>query len=454
MSVIGRRDLLRMGAVQLGGVGLFGAAGGASAARPQARARACILLFMDGGPSHIDLFDLKPDAPAEIRGPFGSIPTTIPGIRVSEHLPLVARQMHRITQVRSVCHAEMVHDPAVYQTLTGRRHLNTGGDLKVDAADFPQMGTAFAKVDRSGAVMPPVIELPETMRMGARILPGQNAGFLGSAYEPFRVEVTPEAQVVRPELARRPEVDGGRLARRSSLLSRLNGRVAELQATERMGELGAFQRQALSILADPKVHQAFDLDAEPDAVRDRYGRSRHGQSVLLARRLVEAGSRFVTVYWGKEPQDWADGRGPRIANNPWDTHRNHFPLTRDELAPRADRALATLLQDLSDRGALEETLVVWMGEFGRSPKISEFASREHWPFANTILLAGAGLPGGAVYGRTDAWAAEVVEDPVCPADVTATIFHLLGIDPHALIHDQAGRPYPLSEGEPIRGVLG
>jgi hypothetical protein len=452
MPGIARRDLLRIGAVQLGGVGLFGAARGASAARP--RARACILLFMDGGPSHIDLFDLKPEAPVEIRGPFGSIPTTVSGVRVSEHLPLVARQMHRITQVRSVCHAEMVHDPAVYQTLTGRRHLNTGGDLKVDAADFPQMGTAFAKVDRSGAVMPPVIELPETMKMGARILPGQNAGFLGSAYEPFRVEVTPEAQVVRPELARRPEVDGGRLARRSSLLSRLNGTVAELAAAERAGELGSFQRQALSILADPRVHQAFDLDAEPDAVRDRYGRSRHGQSVLLARRLVEAGSRFVTVYWGKEPQDWADGRGPRIANNPWDTHRNHFPLTRDELAPRADRALAALLQDLADRGALEETLVVWMGEFGRSPKISEFASREHWPYANTILMAGAGLPGGAVFGRTDGWAAEVVEDLVSPADVTATIFHLLGIDPHALIHDQAGRPYPLSEGAPIRGILG
>jgi hypothetical protein len=409
---------------------------------------------MDGGPSHLDLFDLKPEAPAEIRGPFGSIPTTVPGIRVSEHLPLVARQMHRITQIRSVRHVEMVHDPAVYQTLTGRRHQNTGGDLKVDGSDFPQMGAAFARLERSSAVMPQVIELPETMRMGARILPGQNAGFLGSAFDPFRVEVTSRTEVTRPDLARRPEIDGRRLARRSTLLSRLNSSVAEIQAAEQEGELASFQRQALSILADPSIHRAFDLDAEPGAVRDRYGRNRHGQSVLLARRLVEAGSRFVTVYWGKEPQDWADGRGPQVANNPWDTHRNHFPLTRDELAPRADRALAALLQDLADRGALEETLVVWMGEFGRSPRISEFASREHWPYANTILMAGAGLPGGAVYGKTDAWAAEVVEDPVSPADVTATIFHLLGIDPHALIHDQAGRPYPLSEGEPIRGVLG
>lgn len=454
MARLARRDLLRIGTVQLGSLGLAGLAPrpGTASARP--RARACILLFMDGGPSHIDLFDLKPDAPSEVRGPFGSIPTSVPGTRVGEHLPLLARQMHRVTQVRSVCHSEMVHDPAVYQSLTGRRHLNTGGGLTADASDFPQMGAAFGKAAGSRAGMPSVIEIPETMKMGARILPGQNAGFLGGAHDPFRVEVTPTAEVVRPELALRPDVDGGRLERRSSLLSRLNGRLSELQAVEEAGELAAFQRQALSILADPGVHRAFDLDAEPAAVRDRYGRNRHGQSVLLARRLVEAGSRFITVYWGKERQDWADGRGPTLANNPWDTHRNHFPLTRDELAPRADRALATLLQDLAERGALDETLVVWMGEFGRSPRISEFASREHWPYANTILLAGAGLPGGAVYGKTDAWAAEVTEDRVSPADVTATIFHLLGVDPHVLIHDQADRPYPLSEGTPIGGILG
>jgi arylsulfatase A-like enzyme len=201
------------------------------------------------------------------------------------------------------------------------------------------------------------------------------------------------------------------------------------------------------------VHEAFDLEREAPDQRERYGRNRHGQSVLLARRLVEAGSRFVTVYWGKELQDWADGKGERLANNPWDTHRNHFPLTRDELVPRADRALAALLEDLSERGMLEETLVVWMGEFGRSPKISEWASREHWPYANTILMAGAGLPGGAVYGKTDGWAAEVTENPVSPADVIATIFQLLGLDPRASIHDAGGRPYPLSEGEPIRALL-
>jgi len=459
MHGIDRRQFLRYGTIQLGGLGLAPwllptpTEAAVERARSKPRARACILLFMDGGPSHIDLFDLKPDAPQEIRGPFQAIRTTATGIQVCEHLPRLAQQMHRITQIRSVRHAEMVHDPAVYQTLTGRRHQNTGGDLKVDPGDFPQIGTVFGKMDLATGTMPRVVELPETMKMGARVLPGQNAGFLGRSYDPFRVEVTPQAEVVRPALACLPEVGASRLARRRSLLSSLNAELSLLREQAETSELDAFQQQALAILADPRTHQAFDLELESPALRERYGRNRHGQGVLLARRLVEAGSRFVTVYWGKELQDWADGKGLRPANNPWDTHRNHFPLTREELLPRADRALAALLEDLAERGMLDDTLVVWMGEFGRSPKISEWGSREHWPYANTLLMAGVGLPGGAVYGKTDAWAAEVTENPVSPADITATIFHLLGLDPHAQIHDAAGRPYPLSEGEPIPGIL-
>jgi uncharacterized protein (DUF1501 family) len=176
--------------------------------------------------------------------------------------------------------------------------------------------------------------------------------------------------------------------------------------------------------------------------------------VLLARRLVEAGARFVTVYWGQEPQDWADGQGERLANNPWDTHRNHFPLTRDELLPRADQTLSALIEDLHSRGTLDEVLVVWMGEFGRTPAISEFASRDHWPHANTLLMAGAGVPGGAVYGRTDAIAAEVTEHPVSPADVTATIVAALGVDPAIPLRDERGASLPLSAGRPIRALVG
>ncbi len=445
-----RRDFLRLGTI-----GLTAVAPAAHAARSPGRARACILLYMDGGPSHIDLWDLKPAAPAEVRGPFGSIATSVPGIRVCEHLPCTARQMHRLVQVRSVRHGETVHDPAVYQMLTGRKHPSSAGGLTVQADDFPHLGCAFGRVDRRAAIMPRVIELPETMKMEARTLPGQNAGFLGAAHDPFRVLVTPDARVLPPPFTPRDDVARDRLDQRAALLARVDRHLARLDSLARHGSLDAYQKQALALLARPAVRSAFDLGHEPAPLRLRYGSNRHGQSVLLARRLVEAGSRFVTVYWGKERQDWGAGRGVVLANNPWDTHRNHFPLVKDELLPRADRALAALVEDLQERGLLDSTLVVWMGDFGRTPRIdARWASRDHWPHANTVLFAGAGLPGGAVLGRTDRHAAEVTDHPVSPADLTATIFDLLGADPAATIHDAQGRPHRLSEGRPIRALLG
>lgn len=451
---VNRRTFLRFGSVALNVLAWPAFLGAASPRGSRGRARACILLYMDGGPSHLDLWDMKPDAPAEIRGPFTSINTSLPGVRVCEYLPHTAQQMHRLTQVRSVCHRETVHDPAVYQMLTGRKHLSSAGNLTVQPGDHPQMGAAFGFVDRRPAVMPKVIELPETMRMEARILPGQNAGFLGSSHDPFRVEVTREGQVVPPEFAPRADVPPARLARRASLLQRVNERLGELEQQAKTAEFDRFQRQAFELLARPQIRDAFEMERESLRVRERYGRNRHGQSVLLARRLVEAGARFVTVYWGKEMQDWADGRGPRLANNPWDTHRNHFPLLKDELLPRADRALAALVDDLHERGLLSETLVVWMGDFGRTPRIDrKYASRDHWPHANTVLFAGAGVPAGFIHGRTDRHAAEIADNPVSPADLTATLFHLLGVDPRSIIHDPQGRPFVLSEGEPIAALL-
>ncbi|MBX6313565.1 MAG: DUF1501 domain-containing protein [Isosphaeraceae bacterium] len=447
-----RRELLRIGTVALGWPLLTAAA----PPTRRARADACILLYMDGGASHLDLWDLKPEAPAEIRGPFRPIATSVPGVHVCEHLPLTARQIHRLAQVRSVRHEETVHDPAVYQMLTGRKHVSSAGNLKVDeATDFPHVGAAFGRVDQRPAILPKVVELPETMRMGARILPGQGAGFLGRTYDPFRVEVTPEAEVVPPAFLREPPMSRERQALRASLLKRFDRGLSALRAQAELAAFDRFQEQALELLAAPAIRQAFDLDREPPAVRDRYGRNRHGQSVLLARRLVEAGTRFVTVYWGKQMQDWADGQGPRLANNPWDTHRNHFPLVKDELLPPADRALSALVEDLDQRGLLERTLVLWMGDFGRTPRISKpYASRDHWPHANTVLLAGAGVTGGAVYGRTDRIAAEVTEHPVRPADLTATIIWALGSNPQTMIRDARGQAYPLSEGRPLEELFG
>ena len=447
---ISRRSLLGTGVAAFSAWPAPGRLSKAAAADARPRAKACILLYLDGGPSHLDLWDLKPQAPAEIRGPFRPISTSVAGTNVCEHLPLVARQMHRLVQIRSVRHQETVHDPAVYQMLTGYKHVSSAGGLKVEASDFPQMAAAFGRIDRRPAAMPKAIALPETMKMDARVLPGQNAGFLGGSYNPFRVEVTPQGQVVKPSLGLRADLSPDRLAGFGSLVGHLNAELSRLERSAETQLFDEYQQQALALLSQPTVQQAFDLEREPLALRESYGGSRQGQSTLLARRLVEAGARFVTVYWGKEPQDWADGRGERLANNPWDTHRNHFPLVKDNLLPRADRALAALIGDLAERGLLDETLVVWMGDFGRTPKIDKkYASRDHWPHAFTVVMAGAGLPGGKIYGRTDQHAASVEQDPVSPADLTATIYSVLGVDPRSPIADPQGKTYPISSGRAL-----
>ncbi len=323
-----RRYCLQIGVLGATGLSLPLLLRAETGPRRTPRAKSCILLFMDGGASHIDLFDLKPNAPAEIRGPFQPIASSVPGIPICEHLPRIARQMHHLLEVRSMTHQASVHDPAVYQMLTGRPHVSSAGGLEVEDSDCPHMAAAFGYVDQTPAVMPKVIELPQTMTMGARVLPGQNAGFLGAVYDPFRVEVSPKAEVVKPDFALRQDVSRERFKRRSALLETYNSELGWLDQSRGVARFDMYQQQAQEILSRPGIQTAFDIEREALAVHEAYGRNRHGQSVLLARRLVEAGARFVTVYWGSEPQDWADGRGPQLANNPWDTHRNHFPLVR------------------------------------------------------------------------------------------------------------------------------
>ena len=451
---VDRRGVLSLGCLGLASLGL---PGGLHAAAPQPkspRAKSVLLLYMDGGPSHLDMFDPKPGAPAEIRGPVSSIASSVPGTLVGEHLPNVARQMHHLAQVRSVRHQDLPHDQAVYRVLTGYRHDIQAGGLKVQNTDRPHMSCAFNRAGVSAVAMPKTIQIPGPMRIDARILPGQNAGVLGARWNPFPVHVTRDGDVVPPNLARVESVTEARLGQRRELLGKLRDR-RQLDNVVATTEFAALQEQAIRILQKPSIHDAFNLDHEPAALRDSYGRDRHGQSTLLARRLIEAGARFVTVYWGKEIQDWAGPFKPMLVNNPWDTHRNHFPLIKDSLIPRADRTLAALLADMSDRGLLDDTLVIWMGEFGRSPRISKiFATpgREHWPHAFTILMAGAGTRGGLVHGATDRYAEYVTDDPVSPEDVTATIFDALGIDPHQSVPSRNDQ-HQLSTGHPITSLF-
>jgi hypothetical protein len=449
-----RRSLIQVGAAGLSGLTLPRVLAAESVGK-EPRAKACILIYLDGGPSHIDLFDMRPEAPAEIRGPFQPIATSVPGTSVCEHLPRVARQMHRILQVRSMRHEETVHDPAVYQMLSGYKHISSAGGLMAEPTDLPHMGCAFYQADQTPAVMPKVVHTPDVMRMESRVLPGQGAGILSPAFEPWLAPVTRDGRALLPDFRGRDDLPRERLLARGSLVAQFNRELLHLRQLATADQLDRFRQQALEIVASPQAQAAFDLDRETAAVRDRYGRHRHGQSVLLARRLVEAGTRFVTVYWGNEEQDWADGRGLRLANNPWDTHRNHFPLTKDSLCPRADQALAALLDDLAARGLLESTLVVWMGDFGRTPYISKpWASRDHWPHAFTILLAGASVRGGEIYGQTDRHAAEVTDKPVSPADVTATIFAALGVAPEQTISAADGTLHRLSTGRVVEEWFG
>jgi hypothetical protein len=446
--VCNRRDWLRIGTVALGGLCLPQTLR-ATADLRRARARSCILLYMNGGPSHIDLWDMKPQAAEDVRGPFRPIATSVPGMKVCEHLPLIARHMHRLAQIRSVHHEQSPHSLAIYQMLTGTRPPNPS--LSPLRSLLPNFATAFVKHDRTRRRLPKAIEVTD----GRFDEPSQFAGFLGAAADPFSVKVTTAGKVVPPELKLPADTSPTRLGERTTLLRRLDQRLYELDGKGPGAEFDQLRKQALDLMSRPEIIDAFNLEREPLAMRQRYGLNRHGQSNLLARRLVEAGAPFVTVYWGTDTQDWEDGQGTRLVGNPWDTHRHHFPLLKNDLLPPADQSFAALIEDLHQRGLLDETLVIWMGDFGRTPNVDrKYGARHHWPNANTVLLAGAGVPGGAVHGRTDAKAAHVTEAPVTPADLTASIFHLLGVDPHTTMKDGLGRPFHLSEGEVIKPLLG
>jgi uncharacterized protein (DUF1501 family) len=451
-SLLSRRDLLTAGALGIAGLHLPDLLRAEAGGRKQrSRARAVIFLNQFGGPSHIDSFDPKPDAPEGIRGLFRPIATRVPGLHFSEHLPNLARLADRFCLVRSVSHKMRNHNSASYYCLTGVAPPLDDIRLRDTLDLYPAYGSAVAKLRPAAAGMPSFVAYPHVLRDGS-ITPGQHASFLGKAYDPLFFREDPNSPSFRlPELSLPASLPLDRLEDRKALLKMLDEQSDALTTSATARGLDAYYDRAFGMLASAKVKRAFDLGREPEAVRRRYGRTTYGQSCLLARRLVEAGVRFVSVYF-------AASIGGGKGTGGWDTHNNNFNDLKDRLLPTTDQALPALLEDLEARGLLKETLVVWMGEFGRSPKIGanpQFArdGRDHWPQCYTVLLAGGGVRGGAVYGASDKHGGYPAHSAVRPDDLAATMFAALGIDPATEVRDPLGRPLPISNGTAIDPIL-
>jgi Protein of unknown function (DUF1501) len=468
MRTMSRREVLRAGGLGLGlhGLGLPTLLQGRQVSVPTSttfgRARSCILLFMWGGPAQQETWDLKPEAPEQVRGEFRPIATTVPGLMISEHFPLLARQAHRLAVLRSVHHADVNHLTATHALLTGRPIPRD--EAAPLSEDWPHVGAVLARLNRGRerSPLPPFVQMrPEVPNGSPRFVEqshGQGAGWLGPVWNPLTIDDDPNLPAFRSAgvaAVRLPDDLGpGRLDDRRRLLRLVDRQARHLAQSAAAAALDTHFDRACSMLTERTALEAFDLDREDPRLRDRYGRHTHGQTVLLARRLVEAGVPLVTVFW---PND-----GITNVSVYWDTHNRNFIDLKTRLMPPADQAFSALLDDLSARGLLDSTLIVWTGEFGRTPRVGQAVvggagagrdGRDHWPHCFSSVLAGAGIRGGTVFGASDRWAAYPARDPVTPADVAATVYHLLGVDPARELIDPLGRPMRLCDGMPISGVL-
>jgi Protein of unknown function (DUF1501) len=451
---ITRRDLLRVGGLSIFGLSLADVLR-ADQAQPGRREKSCILFYLQGGQSQLDTWDMKPDAPEGIRSLFQPIATNVPDIQICEHMPRLAKIADKYAIIRSMAHETKNHNPGGYIALTGVAPSRDVNNLAPSPDDYPNAGSVVGYFKPTSEQLPSYVQLsaPFLGDAGA-FMPGVGSGFLGPKYDPLKVHADPNLADFSVEELTLPEgITEARLARRRSLLKAVESAFREIDQAPQIERMETFYQRAYSLLTSPDTRQAFDIQSEPEALRDRYGRNIYGQRLLLARRLVEAGVRLVTVYWGAH------------VNAPdqfWDTHKRNFPEQKEKLLPPFDQALSALLEDLHQRGLLETTLVLSMGEFGRTPRIGQITAnastdatgRDHWPFCYSIVAAGGGVVGGRVIGASDETAAYPTERPVHPRDIIATIYQVMGIDPHAELQDRLGRRIPATHGEPVTELFG
>jgi len=429
-----------------------------NAQRPTPKAKSCILLFLWGGPPQQDMWDMKPDAPEGIRSLFKPIPTNVSGLQFCEHLPQMAKVADKMAVVRSVTHGSDIHEVGVYHMLTGQ--VDTGMVVPKNNRrrnHWPGPGAIVSCLRPSSATVPSSVTVPRPIQHDGTKYAGTHAGWLGAQYDPLEL---PDAGFAggRPvfDLGLPPGLDATRLIRRRGLLHAVEVSDRHLQQNPSALGLDSYRERAFNLLASPDTKRAFNLELETNATRDRYGRNHYCESFLLARRLVEAGVRLVTI-------NWMFFRPDGNPLNPWDNHggtpalggvTGFEMLKKDYCLPSLDQAYSALIDDLHQRGMLDDTLVVTMGEFGRTPAINKTGGRDHWGACQSVTLAGGGIRGGQVYGASDPHAAYPTENPVSPEDLLATTYWALGIPTHAEIREPEGRPQPVTKGTPLTALFG
>jgi len=425
------------------------------------RAKSVIFIFLQGGPSHIDIWDPKPDAPSNVRGEFKPIKTVVPCINLTEVMPLLAKQVDKATLIRSMSYTPaglFNHTAAHYQMMTGYTpdRVSPSGQLEPPAPnDFPHAGCQIARLRPPEVPMLPFVLLPRPTQESTVIGKGSTAGFLGAAYDPYYFYQDQNKEIKLDDLTMRKDVPKDRLERRATLLKKVEDAMPDMEKAVSSYALDKYYQKAFDLVSSGRARNAFDLTQEKDSLRDKYGRHTFGQGLLLARRLIEASTRFVQVNW------------PAVANgdpkvDAFDTHAANFGPLRNLHCPKLDSGLAALLEDMDERGLLKETLVIAIGEFGRSPRLGVSTSgngnapdgRDHWPYCYTALVAGAGIKRGALYGKSDATGSSPAENPVHPIQILATVYHALGIDPHTIAYNHLNQPRELVQAEPVTALFG